>query len=368
LRRGKGLLLMALLPVLLAVALAFGNGANDVSKGVATLVGAGLATERRALLWGTAWTLLGAAAAATVSRELFAMFTGRGLLSAPPATLAWPTAVALGAAAWLALATRAGLPVSTTHALVGAIVGAGLVAGGAEGVRWPLLFRSVALPLLLSPVVSLAVVLGSLPPVGALFQRLGGYCVCVERAVMGPVPAGPAVPAPAPRAMHVIVGDDCPPRVITRMNVLDSLHWLTAGLTCFARGLNDAPKVAALGLGAGAVVGLDALSLTALVAAAMAAGSALAGRRVTGTLARGITPMSGSEALTANAATSALVGLAAAYGVPVSTTHVSTGCVLAIGLHRRSVQWRLAREILLAWVVTLPAAGLLAALGFVALR
>jgi PiT family inorganic phosphate transporter len=78
--------------------------------------------------------------------------------------------------------------------------------------------------------------------------------------------------------------------------------------------------------------------------------------------------MSGPEALTANAATAVLVGLAAASGMPVSTTHVSTGCVLGLGLHRRSVRWRLAGEILLAWVVTLPASGLLAALGFAALR
>jgi PiT family inorganic phosphate transporter len=359
---------MALLPVLLAVAVAFSNGANDVSKGVATLVGGGLASERRALLWGTIWTVLGAATAASVSRELLEVFTGKGLLSTLPTTLAWPTAVALGAAAWLAIATRAGLPVSTTHALVGAIVGAGLVAGGVEGIRWPLLFRNVALPLLLSPVLSLVLMLGSLPPIGALCRRLAGYCVCLERVVLDPAPAGPAVAWPAPRALHVVLREPCPPRVLTRMNLLDPLHWLTAGLTCFVRGLNDAPKVVALGLGAGAAAGLGAGPLAALVATAMGAGSALAGRRVTGTLARRITPMSGPEALTANAATAVLVGLAAASGMPVSTTHVSTGCVLGLGLHRRSVRWRLAGEILLAWVVTLPASGLLAALGFAALR
>jgi PiT family inorganic phosphate transporter len=355
---------MAILLVLLTLGVAFANGANDVSKGIATLVGAGLATERRALIWGTAWTLLGVAAAMYASQGLIQMFSGKGLLSAPPVTLAWPVAATAGVIGWLLLATRLGLPVSTTHALVGAIVGAGLVAAGPGGVRWAALSRGVALPLLLSPALSLAAVFGLLPPVASLARRLGGYCLCLERTSLSPVPAGFGPLAPAAPSLHVIAGMSCPPEVMSRLNALDTLHWLTAGLTSFARGMNDAPKIVALGLAAGAMLGLKAHLMMALVAAAMGAGSYLAGRRVTRTIATKVTPMSGPEALTANGATSILVTLASFFGVPVSTTHVSTGAVVAVGMHRKQVRWRLVGEMLLAWLVTLPVAGLIAAAAY----
>jgi inorganic phosphate transporter, PiT family len=361
-------LLMALLLIILTLGVAFANGANDVSKGVATLVGAGLAGERRAMAWGTAWTLLGVAAAMYASQGLIQMFSGKGLLAAPPATLAWPIAATVGVIGWLAFATRAGLPVSTTHALVGAIVGAGLVSAGPAGVRWGALSHSVAIPLLLSPFLSLVVVFGGLPPVTGLFRRLGRYCVCVERTAMVAVTAGPGAGRAVERGLQVIAGDACPPQVMTRVNALDSLHWLTAGLTSFARGLNDAPKIVALGLAGGAMLGLGASPMMALVAAAMGAGSYVAGQRVTGTLATKVTPMSGSEALTANGATSLLVGLASLFGMPVSTTHVSTGTVIAVGLHRREVRWRLVGEMVFAWLVTLPVAALIAAASYAALR
>jgi len=352
---------MALLLVLLMIGVAFANGANDVSKGVATLVGAGLATERRAIVWGTIWTMLGVAGAVYVSQGLIAMFSGRGLLLVPPTTLAWPIAAMTGVVGWLAFATRAGLPVSTTHALVGGLVGAGLVATGPGGIEWASLSRSVVVPLLLSPVLSLGLVFGALPPVGAVFRRLGGYCVCVERTAVALAHAGPGHAYAVESGLHVISGTACPPQVLTRLNALDSLHWLTAGLTSFARGLNDGPKIVALGLLAGTALGLGTPALLALVATAMGAGSYFAGRRVTGTLATKVTAMSGAEALTANAATSTLVGLASAFGIPVSTTHVSTGTVIAVGLHRRQVQWRPVGEMLIAWLVTLPVAALIAA-------
>lgn len=359
---------MALLLILLTFGVAFANGANDVSKGVATLVGAGLASERRAMAWGTAWTLLGVAGAMYASHGLIEMFSGKGLLVAPPTTLAWPVAASAGVIGWLALATRAGLPVSTTHALVGAIVGAGLVAAGPAGVRWGALTHSVAVPLLLSPVLSLAVVFAALPPVGALFRRLGGYCICVARTASVLVPAGPGFAQPIERRLQVIAGDSCRPQMMTRLNALDSLHWLSAGLTSLARGLNDAPKIVALGLAAGVTPGLGTAPMMALVAAAMGAGGYLAGRRVTGTLATKVTPMSGSEALTANGATSMLVGLASLFGMPVSTTHVAAGTLIAVGMHRHEARWHLVGELLLAWLVTLPVAATLAAITYAVFR
>lgn len=352
---------MALLLVLLTISVAFANGANDVSKGVATLVGAGLASERRAILWGTVWTALGVGAALFVSQGLIAVFSGRGLLAAPPTTLAWPAAIAVAVIGWLVFATRAGLPVSTTHALVGGIVGAGAVAGGLSGINWLKVLNTAGLPLLVSPLISFALVFSVLPVMRQAFRRLGRYCVCVERRELAFAPAVTSAAITLGPELHVIAGEDCPPEVLTRVNALDSMHWLSAGLISFARGLNDAPKILALGLVAGASLGLAQAPLMALVGAAMAMGSYVAGRRVTDTLGTRITPMSGPEALTANTVTSMLVGLASSFGMPVSTTHVATGTVIAVGLHRHAVRRRLVRHMLLAWVVTVPFSAALAA-------
>ena len=355
---------MALLLIVLTLAVAFANGANDVSKGVATLVGAGLATERRAILWGAVWTVLGVVAALFASRGLVATFSGRGILVAPPVGLAWPIAVGAGVVGWLLFATRVGLPVSTTHALVGAILGTGIVAGGLSGVIWSGVALKVGLPLLFSPIVSLIAVFGLLPVARSGFRRLGRYCICIEQHELVMATPGVGAIAGSSRALRVLAAADCPPRVLTRVDVLDSAHWLSAGLTSFARGLNDSPKILAVGLVAGSALGITANSLLGLVAVAMGAGSWIAGRRVTGTLATKVTAMSGPEALTANAATSVLVGLASAFGWPVSTTHVSSGAVIAVGIHRHDTRWKLVREMALAWIVTVPVAGALAAAAY----
>src|SRR6266498_3926430 len=160
--------------VLLTVGLAFANGANDVSKGIATLVGSGIASDRRALAWGAAWT-------------------------------------------------SAGLPVSTTHALVGGLVGAGLMAEGPAGVKWATVAQKVALPLAVSPLLSLTLVFVILPAVTLLFRRLNRYCVCLERRELALTPAVPGPAIAAGHALHVIAGADCPPQVLTRVNALDSV-------------------------------------------------------------------------------------------------------------------------------------------------
>src|SRR6266511_6236988 len=187
--------------VLLTVGLAFANGANDVSKGIATLVGSGIASDRRALAWGAAWTIAGALGAGFVSRGLVTVFSGSGVLTTPAVAVAFPLAVAVGAIGWLVFATRTGLPVSTTHALVGGLVGAGLMAEGPAGVKWATVAQKVALPLAVSPLLSLTLVFVILPAVTLLFRRLNRYCVCLERRELA---LTPAVPGPAITAGHAL--------------------------------------------------------------------------------------------------------------------------------------------------------------------
>jgi inorganic phosphate transporter, PiT family len=290
-----------------------------------------------------------------------AVFSGSGVLATPPSALAFPVAVALGAVGWLAIATSTALPVSTTHALVGGLVGAGLMAGGPPGVNWATLGHRVALPLAVSPLLSLASVFVILPAVTLLFRRLNRYCVCLERREFAIAPATPGPAIAAGRALHVMAGADCPPHVLTRVNALDSVHWLSAGLINGVRALNDTPKILALGLAAAPSLGVSSGSLIGVVAVAMGLGSHLAGRRVTRTLADRVTRIAPDDGLAANLVTSALVGIASVVAAPVSTTHVSTGAIVGVGIHRRRVRWTLVGELLLAWLVTVPVAAAIAA-------
>ncbi len=358
----------ALVLILLTLGVAYGNGSNDVSKGIATLVGSGVTDLRRALLWGAAWTVVGGILAGYASQGLVAVFSGKGLLVTSVSAGAFLTAIAIGAIGWLIMATLTGMPVSTTHALMGGLVGAALAAQGVRGVRWDAVIQKTALPLAISPLLSLALMVGVFPIIGLAFRRFNRYCVCVERAEPVVTAVGSTAALSQASALQVIAGADCPPAVVARVNAMDSLHWMSSGSTCLFRGMNDTPKILAIGAAAGAGAGIGAHWLFLLTALAMGAGSLVAGRRVTETLAGKVTHISADDGFAGNLVTSALVGLASFLTLPVSTTHVASGAILGIGLHRREVRWTVVRDIVIAWVVTLPVAGLIAAVAYLALK
>jgi PiT family inorganic phosphate transporter len=154
-----------------------------------------------------------------------------------------------------------------------------------------------------------------------------------------------------------------------RFEVFDLFHWLSAGMTSFARGLNNSPKIAALalGLGAGALeIDMPSAILFLAIALAMGIGSILSGLRVTETLAEKVTPMNHQEGFAANLTTAILVGIAARFGLPVSTTHVSCGAIIGIGLKhgRKTVRWKVVFEMIFAWIITLPFSALIAFLSY----
>jgi len=127
---------------------------------------------------------------------------------------------------------------------------------------------------------------------------------------------------------------------------------------CFARAVNDTPKIAALGVAATAGDANWTLALTAL---AMGVGGLLGARRVAETTSKRITAMNAGQGAAGNLVTSTLVLLASRLGLPVSTTHVSCGAIMGIGFVTRSVNWRVVGTILLAWLTTLPLGALLGA-------
>ncbi|HBH78842.1 MAG TPA: inorganic phosphate transporter, partial [Nitrospira sp.] len=339
--------------------------------------GSGVADYRTAILWGTFWTTVGAGLSGLVATAMVKTFS-QGLLAPGVASSSiLATAVLAGAVLWVLVATRSGLPVSTTHALTGAIVGAGLIAFGTEGLLWEGIGKKILLPLILSPLLALMVsgLIHSL--VRTLAARWEDTCLCVmptaralvmidtqgatrtlfQTAALGqPVVT---VPAQCDRAglKGLVVG-------------LDSIHWCSSGLASLARGMNDAPKIAAIMLLGSAVTTWSSGSFQAIaligVAVAMGLGSYVAGRRVTQVLAEHVTRMDHSEGLSANLTTSSLVFVSAVMGLPVSTTHVSSSSIIGIGLLNglSSIRWPTVRDMVLAWVVTLPASALLAALAY----
>lgn len=372
LRPGRLLLAMTALVFALALAVAFWNGANDNGKGVASLLAYGVASPRRALAWAAISTAAGSALSAVWGKGLLAAFRA-GFVGGGAALPASFFASALaGTAAWLLLATRTGLPVSTTHALTGALLGAGLLAVGAGRIGWSVLLQRFALPLALGPLVALVLVFAAAQPLAALARRAETGCVCLvaEPTLASLGESGTALAAVRP-ALRVGKTASCaehsPQAAVGGSAVLDAVHWTSAGLVGFARGWNDTPKIAALVL-----VVLPSASATAfaLVTLAMAAGGLLAGRRVLDTLAHKVTPLRLGDSLAASGASALLVSLASFRGLPLSTTHVATGGIVGAGLARdvRGVRWRVVRDIALSWVVTLPAAAFFALAAFAVLR
>ncbi len=355
----------ALLLLILVAALAYWNGANDVSKGIATLAGSGVANLKTAVIWGTLCTVAGALTAAVLAGKLVKAFSGSGLITDMPVGHGFLLAVAIGSMVWVAIATLTRLPVSTTHSITGALVGAGVAVGGWNGLNWDRLLDKFLIPLAVSPLLALALMYFLFPLFSFGFARLQNYCLCLEKT--GWSLSGQSAAAMTQEATEMVAGKstdcECEPAVTHRLNILDALHWLSSGAVSFARGLNDAPKILGVGLAASLTLNLDSGTALFIVALAMGLGSAFAGFKVTETLATKVTPMSPVQGFSANLVTAFLVIIASRMGVPVSTTHVSSSAIIGMGLKRdaKSVNWNTVRDMLLAWLVTLPIAAIIAA-------
>lgn len=361
----------------LVLALAYANGTNDVSKAIATLVGSGVTHYRTAILWGTAWTMAGAGFAALVAGAMVKTFSSGLLQTGTSLSPTVALAILFGAMAWVLVASRTGLPVSTTHALTGAIVGTGLTAFAGKGLLWTAIGQKIALPLLLSPFLAFGLSLLLHPILRRSAGKWGGACLCL-------MPASRAFVTVDARGYTrtlfqyagfgrpvVAVPDQCERAGLQGVALgLDTIHWLSSGLASFARGTNDAPKIVAmLLLGSTAATWPDAwYHYTAFggVALAMGLGSYWGGLRVTEVLAEKVTRMDHAEGLTANLTTSTLVLCSGWLGLPVSTTHVSSSAIIGIGLLKGvdAVRWTTVRDMVLAWVITLPAAAGFAALAY----
>ena len=311
---------LAILFIIIALLwLSYSNGANDNFKGVATLYGSGGASYKGALLWASLTTAAGCLVSVFFAENLIKVFNGRGLV--PGEMLGAPElliAVGIGAALTIFIATLLGMPTSTTHALLGALLGI-IVAGAFIGqADWPAFARPFAAPLLLSPLIAIA--LAALFYPAARFARrkiciTPETCVCIGNAPSETAhlqPDGSLVPASTGLTLTVAQADACIQRYqgslvgVSAQTLVNATYFLSTSPVCFSHALNDTPKIAALLLAAKAL-GINPSMDFGAVALAMCAGGLINSRRVAETMSKKITALNAGVGLIANLVTAFLV-------------------------------------------------------------
>jgi inorganic phosphate transporter, PiT family len=317
---------VTLLIVVIAIGLAFDftNGFHDTANYVATWVGTRAMSPRAAVFISAVANLAGAFVTTAVAKTV-----GKGLIDTNLVSNQVLLAALLGAIAWNLLTWWLGLPSSSTHALVGGLCGAALVKAGSKGVQWHGLWEKVIIPAAVSPVIGFA---------GAFVLVVLIYRIFFR-----------ASPGMANRGF--------------RYGQLVSGTWVA-----FTHGANDAQKtmgVIALALYTHGSISTFYIPTWVKVVAALTigAGTYVGGWRIIRTLGQRIYKMAPEHGFAAQIAAGSTLYLGTHYGFPISTTHVVTGSVMGAGATRRlsAVRWGVAGNIVFAWLLTLPAAGLVAA-------
>jgi inorganic phosphate transporter, PiT family len=305
----------------------FTNGFHDTANYVATWVGTRALSPRLAVAISAIANLAGAFVTTAVAKTV-----GKGIIDTGLANEKTVLAALLGAIVWNLVTWRLGLPSSSTHALIGGLVGAALVQSGSSGVQWHGVWEKVLLPGAVSPVVGF---------IGAFLLVVLIYRVFFR------VP-----PGVAHRGF--------------RLGQLVSGTWVA-----FTHGANDAQKtmgVIALALYTNGNISSFYIPTWVKISAGLtiAAGTYAGGWRIIRTLGQRIYKMQPEHGFAAQASAGTTLWLGTHYGFPISTTHVVTGSVMGAGTTRRisAVKWGVAGNIAVAWVFTLPAAALVAAACF----
>jgi PiT family inorganic phosphate transporter len=312
--------------VVIALGFDFTNGFHDTANAIATSVGTRALTPRVAVLIASVANLAGAFVTTAVAKNV-----ATGIIDGNLATLQTLLAALFGAIAWNLLTWWLGLPSSSSHALIGGLVGAALVQSGAEGVQWHGLAHKVVIPAIFAPAIAFA---------GAFLLLLLLYWVLRW-----------LNPGIASRGF--------------RLGQLGTGTWVA-----FTHGANDAQKT--MGVIALAIVLHDNGSVADLTiptwvkvsaGVAIGLGTYAGGWRIIRTLGQRVFRMEPESGFAAQAAAGTTIYLATKLGYPLSTTHVVSGAVMGSGATRRlsAVRWGVAGNIVVAWILTLPAAALVAA-------
>jgi inorganic phosphate transporter, PiT family len=324
-------LALPLLVGLIAVALVFDffNGMNDAANAIATVVSTRVLSPQTAVLWAAffnfiAFLVFGLHVAETV---------GRGIVEADIVTPQVILAALIGALAWQMVTNRLGIPSSSSHALIGGLIGAGMAKAGISAVVWAGVWKTVA-----------GIVLA--PGLGCLTALL--LMLLASWLFLGFTPFA---------ADHIF----------------RRAQLVSASLYALGHGGNDAQKtmgiIAVLLYSQGYTGTQFHVPFWVVLACqlAMALGTLAGGWRIVRTMGSKITRLTPMQGCCAETGGSIMLFAATELGIPVSTTHTITGCIIGVGAARKvsAVRWGVAKEIVTAWIITIPAAATIAALSYV---
>jgi PiT family inorganic phosphate transporter len=311
--------------IIVALAFDFLNGRNDAANSIATIVSTRVLAPRYAVAWAAffnfiAFLVFGLSVANTI---------GQGIISPAAISDRVIFGALMGAICWNITTGYLGIPASSSHALIGGLVGAGVANVGINAVVWNGLGKTVG-AIVLSPVTGLALALLLMLLVSWMFVR----------ATPGPVDT-----------------------------LFRQMQFVSASLYSLGHGGNDAQKtmgiIAALLAAHGELPGAFHVPFWVVVScnAAMALGTLVGGWRIVRTMGSRITRLTPMQGVCAETAGSITLFMATGLGIPVSTTHTITGAIMGVGAAKRAsaVRWNVAQRIVIAWVVTMPAAAIVAA-------
>lgn len=326
-----------LLVALIALALAFDaiNGMHDAANSIATMV----STRMMKPMWAVAWAAFFNFIAFLFFGVAVAKTVGAGIIDKDVIGPAVIFGALMGAIIWNLLTWWWGMPSSSSHALVGGLLGAGISKAGLPSVVWGGTLKTAA-GIVLSPAVGMAIAMLMMLAIAWIFRRVA---------------------------------------VMTADRVFRPLQFVAASLYSLGHGANDAQKtmgiIAVLLYSQGMLAGVEAakgdslpIPLWVVVScqAAMGLGTMIGGWRIVKTMGSKITKLSLSQGFAAQTSGAIALFLATNYGVPVSTTQTIAGSITGVGIARgaSAVRWSVARDIFVTWIVTIPAAATMGALAY----
>ena len=322
-------LFLLIIVVITALAFDFTNGFHDTGNAMATSIASGALAPKAAVALSAVLNLLGAFLSTAVAATI-----AKGLIDSSIVTLELVFAGLVGGIVWNLLTWLLGIPSSSSHALIGGIVGATIAAVGSHGVIWKGIVSKVIVPAIIAAILAIVV--------GAIATWL------VYRITRGI--------------------DEKRTEAGFRYG-----QWGSASLVSLAHGTNDAQKT--MGVIFLALMSYGAVSKTASMpplwvivccAIAMALGTYLGGWRIIRTLGKGLVEIKSPQGMAAESSSAAVILLSAHFGYALSTTQVCTGSVLGSGLGKPGgeVRWGVAGRMATAWLVTLPLSGLVGAITY----
>jgi inorganic phosphate transporter, PiT family len=317
---------VVLLIAIVAIALVFDytNGFHDTANAIATSVSTRAISPRVAVLMAAGLNLLGALLYTGVAKTV-----GEGLVNTDLVTLPVVMSALIGAVVWNFTTWYFGIPSSSSQALFGGLIGAMIASAGLSGVIWSGVFEKIILPMIGSPVIGF---------LGA-WLLMTGLIWLVRKRQQGPVNMW-----------------------------FRRLQPISAGFMAFSHGANDAQKtmgIITLALFASGKIPTFEIPLWVKIACAlaMAIGTYSGGWRIIHTLGSKVIKLDPIHGFAAETAAASVIQVATHFGFPVSTTHTITAAIMGVGSTQRlsAVRWGVAGNIVTAWILTLPAAGLVGA-------